>query len=96
MRHNSHTRIGIQGMSCASCVGRVEKTLSGLPGVADVSINLASEQARLSVDAPERLKDVVQALDKLGYPARTTRVTLNIGSIAPAVRSLMLSPFTTR
>ena len=84
MRHNSHTRIGIQGMSCASCVGRVEKTLSGLPGVAEVSINLASEQARLSVDAPERLKDVVQALDKLGYPARTTRVTLNIGSMSCA------------
>lgn len=84
MRHNSHTRIGIQGMSCASCVGRVEKTLSGLPGVADVSINLASEQARLSVDAPERLKDVVQALDKLGYPVRTTRVTLNIGSMSCA------------
>ncbi|MBO6790588.1 MAG: copper-translocating P-type ATPase [Dinoroseobacter sp.] len=71
-------------MSCASCVGRVEKTLSGLPGVADVSINLASEQARLSVDAPERLKDVVQALDKLGYPVRTTRVTLNIGSMSCA------------
>jgi len=84
MRHNSHTRIGIQGMSCASCVGRVEKTLSGLPGVADVSINLASEQARLSVDAPECLKDVVQALDKLGYPVRTTRVTLNIGSMSCA------------
>ena len=81
MTHNVHTTLSIEGMSCASCVGRVEKTLSALPGVSDVSVNLASEQARLSVDSSDRLQDAVEALDKLGYPARTSRITLNIASM---------------
>lgn len=84
MTHNAHTTLGIEGMSCASCVGRVEKTLSALPGVSDVSVNLASEQARLSVDGSDRLQDAAEALDKLGYPARTSRITLNIASMSCA------------
>ena len=84
MAHNTHTTLSIEGMSCASCVGRVEKTLSALPGVSDVSVNLASEQARLSVDNPDRLQDAAQALDTLGYPARTARITLNIASMSCA------------
>ena len=84
MTHNTHTTLSIEGMSCASCVGRVEKTLSALPGVSDVSVNLASEQARLSVDNPDRLQDAAQALDTLGYPARTARITLNIASMSCA------------
>ncbi|WP_348645516.1 heavy metal translocating P-type ATPase [Jannaschia sp. S6380] len=84
MTHSTHTTLSIEGMSCASCVGRVEKALSTLPGVSDVSVNLASEQARLSVDGSDRLQDAAQALDKLGYPARTARVTLNIASMSCA------------
>ena len=41
----------IEGMSCASCVGRVERALAGLPGVQSVSVNLANESARISGDA---------------------------------------------
>ena len=37
----------VQGMSCASCVGRVERVLKKLPGVQDASVNLATEQARI-------------------------------------------------
>ncbi|GAA6189915.1 heavy metal translocating P-type ATPase [Litorivita sp. NS0012-18] len=84
MTHNTHTTLSIVGMSCASCVGRVEKALSALPGVSDVSVNLASEQARLSVDSPDRLQDAAHALDTLGYPARTARITLNIASMSCA------------
>jgi P-type Cu+ transporter len=36
---------GVTGMSCASCVGRVERALEKVPGVLDVSVNLANEQA---------------------------------------------------
>ena len=71
-------------MSCASCVGRVEKTLSALPGVLDVSVNLASEQAHLKLSSPQRLQDAAQALDTLGYPARKARITLNIASMSCA------------
>ena len=41
----------IEGMSCASCVGRVDRALNAIDGVEDVSVNLASETARMSVDA---------------------------------------------
>ena len=75
MTNNTHTTLSIEGMSCASCVGRVEKTLSALPGVLDVSVNLASEKAHLKLSSPNRLQDAAQALDTLGYPARKVWIT---------------------
>ena len=84
MTSNTRTTLSIEGMSCASCVGRVEKTLSALPGVLDVSVNLASEQAHLKLSSPNRLQDAAQALDTLGYPARKARITLNIASMSCA------------
>jgi Cu+-exporting ATPase len=41
-------QIGIRGMSCASCVHRVEKTLSMVPGVLQASVNLSTEEARVT------------------------------------------------
>ncbi|WP_338551267.1 heavy metal translocating P-type ATPase [Roseovarius phycicola] len=80
----SQTTLSIEGMTCASCVGRVEKALAGLDGVSDVAVNLASETARLSLDDPSRLADATQTLASLGYPARTSKVTLNIASMSCA------------
>ncbi|WP_425093741.1 heavy metal translocating P-type ATPase [Tropicimonas sp. S265A] len=80
----SQTTLSIEGMTCASCVGRVEKALAGLDGVSDVAVNLASETARLSLDDPSRLTDATQTLASLGYPARTSKVTLNIASMSCA------------
>ena len=84
MSENKQATLSIEGMSCASCVGRVEKTLVALDGVAEVSVNLASESARLAIDSPARLQDAAEALDKLGYPARTARITLNIEAMSCA------------
>ena len=84
MTGNTQATLSIEGMSCASCVGRVDKALTALEGVSDVSVNLASETARLSVDDPARLQDAAAALDKLGYPARKARITLNIASMSCA------------
>lgn len=84
MTQNPQVTLGIEGMTCASCVGRVEKSLSTLEGISDVSVNLASESARLSVNDPARLQEAAQALETLGYPARTARVTLNIASMSCA------------
>ena len=84
MTNNTHTTLSIEGMSCASCVGRVEKTLSALPGVLDVSVNLASEKAHLKLSSPNRLQDAAQALDTLGYPARKVWITLTIASMSCA------------
>ncbi|MGB5853800.1 MAG: heavy metal translocating P-type ATPase, partial [Oceanisphaera sp.] len=61
----------IIGMSCASCVGRVEKALQRLPGVLSASVNLAAERAQVSalvgnVDQAQ----LVAAIKKAGYQAK--------------------------
>ena len=47
--------IGIGGMTCASCVARVEKALKKVPGVAEVSVNLATETARIQVAGSDNI-----------------------------------------
>ena len=84
MSDSQTLRLSVQNMSCASCVGRVERALSALPGVDDVRVNLASETVQAQVDAPERVADVMTALDQAGYPARTKVVRLNVASMSCA------------
>ena len=43
-------RFGVTGMTCASCVGRVERALQQLPGVQEASVNLATETATVTTD----------------------------------------------
>jgi Cu+-exporting ATPase len=76
--------LSVDGMSCASCVGRVERALSALDGVGSVSVNLAAETARLHVETPARLEVAVETLDALGYPARRAAATLTIEGMSCA------------
>ncbi len=57
----------IEGMTCASCVGRVEKALRAVPGVEEVSVNLATEKASVRTAAPEDRARLVAAVEKIGY-----------------------------
>ncbi len=60
----------VTGLSCASCVGRAERAVQEVPGVAEVSVNLATKRATIAVDLP-RLEDQIEAaLDKAGYPGK--------------------------
>jgi len=61
----------ISGMTCASCVRRVEKALAKVEGVAEASVNLATEQARVAYD-PARvgLDRLAAAVEKAGYGVR--------------------------
>lgn len=45
--------LGIGGMTCASCVGRVERALRKVPGVQDATVNLATESARIAYTVPD-------------------------------------------
>ena len=77
-------RLSLQNMSCASCVGRVERGLTVLPGVSDVRVNLANETAQAQIDVPERISEIVATLQEIGYPARTRSVRLNVASMSCA------------
>ena len=65
--------IGIGGMTCASCVTRVEKALNRLPGVSEASVNLATESARVTVQGlgrTEALARLSRAVRDAGYEPR--------------------------
>ena len=58
----------IDGMSCASCVGRVERALMSLPGVRDAAVSLVSHKAQVTFgDGPDSAA-VAAALSRAGYP----------------------------
>ncbi|MYN04877.1 heavy metal translocating P-type ATPase [Pseudoduganella sp. DS3] len=61
--------VRIEGMSCASCVRRVEKALGSVPGVSHAAVNLATETARVDSDAPLAFAALQQAIGKAGYSA---------------------------
>ena len=64
--------LDISGMTCASCVGRVEKALDKIPGVEAASVNLATEQAKIRVNADSGVKidDIIALVQKTGYSAK--------------------------
>jgi Cu+-exporting ATPase len=61
----------IAGMTCASCVARVEKALARVPGVAESTVNIATARADVRAD-PSRVsaRDLVEAVRAAGYEAR--------------------------
>ncbi len=73
----------IAGMTCASCAGRVEKSLAKVPGVTSVSVNLATEQARVQAPA-DSLPALIEAVEQAGYSVPSHSVELNIGGMTCA------------
>ena len=59
--------IGVEGMTCASCVSRVEKAISAVPGVVSASVNLATERASVKLMGGTPLSDVEAAIRRAGY-----------------------------
>jgi Cu+-exporting ATPase len=67
MMSNFQQTVRIGGMSCASCVARVEKALAAVPGVGRATVNIATETARVESDAPLEFTQLQQAVEKAGY-----------------------------
>ncbi len=63
--------IGIDGMTCASCVSRVERALKKVPGVQEATVNLATESARIAVAPGEAMEARLRrAVRDAGYEPR--------------------------
>ncbi|QIL70924.1 copper-translocating P-type ATPase [Diaphorobacter sp. HDW4B] len=71
----SSVDLGIGGMTCASCVGRVERALRKVPGVQDATVNLATERAHVTFGAEVSQADIDailrRAVRNAGYEPRT-------------------------
>jgi Cu+-exporting ATPase len=66
-------------MTCASCVARVEKTVSRLPGVVSANVNLATERAEIVADLTRvQPQAIAEAIDDAGYAPRLRERTLSI------------------
>ena len=77
--------IPVEGMTCASCAGRVEKAIRAVPGVADAAVNLATERARVTFDpAATGPGPVAQAIERAGYVPVAESVDLAIGGMTCA------------
>jgi Cu+-exporting ATPase len=75
----------IQGMTCASCVAHVAHGLEEVPGVAEVRVNLATENATVTFDdGAVPLTTLVQAVQETGYDVVTEKVSLPIGGMTCA------------
>ena len=60
----------VEGMTCASCVGRVETALLKVPGVMGASVNLATERASVQALSTVSVSDLEAAVDRAGYKAK--------------------------
>src|SRR5918911_1915435 len=83
----------VTGMTCASCVRRIEKALNKVDGVADATVNLATEKARVVYDpalaSPAQLKG---AVEKAGYGVRDLPEAGSAASAAAAPTPSGLAP----
>ncbi|MBX3607896.1 MAG: copper-translocating P-type ATPase [Piscinibacter sp.] len=68
----------VEGMTCASCVGRVERALQKVPGVAAATVNLATESAALQLAGRVEPAALIQAVERAGYAVPEDEVELRI------------------
>ena len=79
------TTLAIEGMTCASCVRRVERALSRTPGVSEASVNLATERATVTWNPDEAsLADLTTAVEKAGYSAHEIAAPASAAPGVPA------------
>ena len=63
-------QFAVQGMTCAACVGKIERALAGVPGVSEAVVNLATGRAEVAYDpARAGLADLEAAVESAGYGA---------------------------
>jgi len=76
------TALKISGMHCAGCVGTIQKSISEVPGVSKVEVNLATEKATLEFDnSITKLDSIEKAIEAAGYKVAYEKLALKLGGI---------------
>ncbi len=74
----------IAGMTCASCVTRVERALVAVPGVASASVNLATERAQLQLGPEATAQALAAAVERAGYAVTQASAAFDIDGMTCA------------
>ena len=90
-----HRSLRIGGMTCASCAGRVERALRGIPGVLQASVNLATETATLESLAGVEDATLAAALTRAGYSLRGADPVADAAAGGREKRDLLLAALLT-
>ena len=78
MAKNREWTVAVEGMTCASCAGRVERALAAVPGVAQATVNLATEAATVHAAEAVDLHALRAAVEKAGYSVGERTASLRI------------------
>ena len=81
----------VEGMTCASCVGRVERALKAVPGVQSATVNLATERASISANGGVSVDALRAAVAKAGYDAKPVQDAANAADQQTERQQLELS-----
>jgi Cu+-exporting ATPase len=79
---NTTIQIKVEGMSCTSCIGRIEKALQQVEGVVAATVNLATEIATIESTASE--SELVEAIIRSGYQVPLKLITFGVGGMSCA------------
>lgn len=74
----------VEGMTCASCVSRVEKALQAIPGVETASVNIATEKATVRTSSDIPFDVISTAVEKAGYEVPGESISLSISGMTCA------------
>jgi len=64
---NQQYQFDVEGMTCAACVANVESAIASIPGIQDISVNLATESATITSTEAIPIKQFTRAVSKMGY-----------------------------
>ncbi|WP_425040624.1 heavy metal translocating P-type ATPase [Primorskyibacter sp. S187A] len=78
MSQSQHVTLILDGLNCGSCVARADKSLRAVPGIDNVSVNLATNTAGFDASDPSGVAQAMTALQTAGYPPREERLTLDV------------------
>lgn len=78
MHQDHHLSLPIDGMTCASCVGRVERALSAVAGVESVQVNLATERADVVLAQGAKVAALEDAVKDAGYRVDASKDSLEL------------------
>ena len=85
MNETTHLTLPITGMTCANCSATIERNLKKMPGVADATVNYATEKASVTFDPAQVSQDQMRALiGDLGYGVATAKIEIPVSGMTCA------------